>query len=120
LCATGRPCSTPRAPPFAVSSSARAASVIARSATSVTMAFTAGLMRSIRARCAVITSARRDVFATYSCRQFDGAEIAELIASACGSSLRVGCARQPVQRAGNRRDAEPLAERPAIDVIGHE
>ena len=37
-------------------SSARAASAIARSATSVTMALTFGFTRSIRARCAVITS----------------------------------------------------------------
>ena len=56
LCAIGRPCSTPKGPPFAVSSSARAASAIARSATRVTIALTFGLTRSMRARCAAMTS----------------------------------------------------------------
>src|SRR6478672_8614621 len=56
LWATGRPCSTPSGPPRAESSSARAASASARSATSVTIALTFGLIRSMRARWAVITS----------------------------------------------------------------
>src|SRR5689334_15831687 len=46
LCAIGSPCSGPRALPFASSSSAAAASAIARSATSVTIEFTDGFTRS--------------------------------------------------------------------------
>src|SRR5262245_37127392 len=56
LCATGSPWSTPIGPRLTIASSARAASAIARSATSVTIALTRGLTCSIRARCAAMTS----------------------------------------------------------------
>src|SRR5689334_11612789 len=61
LCATGKPCSTPIAslPPLRprmIASSAFAASAMACSATSVTIALTVGFTRSMRARCARMTS----------------------------------------------------------------
>ena len=52
--------------PRAIASSARARRAIARSATSVTIALTAGFTRSIRARCAVITSRAESCFARRS------------------------------------------------------
>lgn len=56
LCATGSPCSGPTGSPAAIRSSASDACSSAWSATSVTIAFTAGLTRSIRSRWAVTTS----------------------------------------------------------------
>ena len=61
LCAIGRPCSGPRTRPRASASSASSARASAWSATSVTMAFTVGLTRAIRSRCAATRSrAERD------------------------------------------------------------
>ena len=65
-------------------SSARAASAIARSATSVTMALTRGLTRSIRARCAAITSRAETSLRRMRAASSIGAEIAQLVASRAG------------------------------------
>ena len=56
LCATGSPCSGPSASPRATAASAASASRRAASGSSVTMALTAGLTSSMRARCASSTS----------------------------------------------------------------
>src|SRR5690606_18455771 len=56
LCATGRPFSGPIGSPAASRSSAAAASASARSGTSVTIAFTCGLTRSMRSRWACTSS----------------------------------------------------------------
>jgi hypothetical protein len=56
LCATGNPCNGPSASPNACARSARRAAPSARSASSVTIAFTCAFMRSIRSRWAVMTS----------------------------------------------------------------
>ena len=56
LCAIGKPCNGPSGSPRAWRSSAALAHARACSGTSVTMAFTVGFTRSMRARCASSTS----------------------------------------------------------------
>ena len=63
LCAIGSPCSGPANSPRAARSSSSVARSRARSAVSVTIAFTDGLVASIRARCASSTSRALSCFA---------------------------------------------------------
>ena len=119
LWATGSPCSGPSFAPRACASSAALAPAIARSATSVTIALTRGFTRSMRLRCAAITSRaetslrRMRAVSSTALRLHSSSPVMppELgVSEGMGVLLRPGVVR--VERTGSTGNAPPSAAAP--------